>query len=226
MARSHSRAGISSRHTAGPTTPYRWRRGWHLMVASMTRARVAITQREFEQAECDAHEAVACAAVTGAPLFTPDVLECLAYLAGEDGSHREAARLFGAAEALRAVWARCGSRSMTPATKPQWRHSATPSARRTLNARRPRARPCPPRRRSPTRSAARGERKRPASGWASLTPAERDVVRLVCERLATRTRHTAFRLTAHHPISPDPRIHRTGPYTSLLQLAREAARHA
>ena len=77
------------------------RRGWHLMVASMTRARVAITQREFEQAECDAHEALACAAVTGAPLFTPDVLECLAHLAGEDGSHREAARLFGAAEALR-----------------------------------------------------------------------------------------------------------------------------
>jgi DNA-binding NarL/FixJ family response regulator len=30
----------------------------------------------------------------------------------------------------------------------------------------------------------RGEGKRPASGWASLTAAERDVVRLVCERLA------------------------------------------
>ena len=29
----------------------------------------------------------------------------------------------------------------------------------------------------------RGERKRPASGWASLTPAERDVVRLVSEGL-------------------------------------------
>ena len=29
----------------------------------------------------------------------------------------------------------------------------------------------------------RGQRKRPASGWASLTPAERDVVRLVSEGL-------------------------------------------
>jgi DNA-binding NarL/FixJ family response regulator len=29
----------------------------------------------------------------------------------------------------------------------------------------------------------RGKRKRPASGWASLTPAERDVVRLVSEGL-------------------------------------------
>jgi hypothetical protein len=30
----------------------------------------------------------------------------------------------------------------------------------------------------------RGERKRPTSGWASLTPTERDVVRLVSEGLA------------------------------------------
>ena len=29
-----------------------------------------------------------------------------------------------------------------------------------------------------------GERKRPSSGWASLTPTERDVVRLVSEGLA------------------------------------------
>jgi len=32
----------------------------------------------------------------------------------------------------------------------------------------------------------RGERKRPASGWASLTPAERDVIRLVSEGLGTK----------------------------------------
>jgi DNA-binding CsgD family transcriptional regulator len=30
----------------------------------------------------------------------------------------------------------------------------------------------------------RGERKRPSTGWASLTPTERDVVRLVSEGLA------------------------------------------
>lgn len=38
-----------------------------------------------------------------------------------------------------------GSRSMTPVTKPRWLHSEMPSARRTLNARGSRARPCPPR---------------------------------------------------------------------------------
>jgi hypothetical protein len=38
-----------------------------------------------------------------------------------------------------------GDRSMTPVTKPRWLHSEIPSARRALNARGSRARPCPPR---------------------------------------------------------------------------------
>jgi hypothetical protein len=55
----------------------------------------------------------------------------------------------------------------------------------------------------------RGERKHPTSGWASLTPAERDVVRRVNE---IRGRYVACRLRAHpkaaaarglfHPCSP------------------------
>ena len=45
----------------------------------------------------------------------------------------------------------------------------------------------------------RGERRAtPASGWASLTRAERDVVRLVSEGLGNKRRgRAAFRLTAH-----------------------------
>ena len=38
----------------------------------------------------------------------------------------------------------------------------------------------------------RGERKRPASGWASLTPTERDVVRLVSEDSPTTTSPPGF----------------------------------
>ena len=34
-------------------------------------------------------------------LFIPDTLECLGVLAGDAGSHREAARLFGAAHGIR-----------------------------------------------------------------------------------------------------------------------------
>jgi hypothetical protein len=56
----------------------------------------------------------------------------------------------------------------------------------------------------------RGERKRPANGWASLTPAE--VVRLVSEGLANNdNRHKAFRLTTHRAISSHPRLHQAGP---------------
>ena len=75
--------------------------GWHLSLALTTRARVAIAQGEPEQAERDAHEALATAASTGAYGGAPDTLECLAALAVGAGSHREAARLFGAADAIR-----------------------------------------------------------------------------------------------------------------------------
>jgi DNA-binding CsgD family transcriptional regulator len=71
----------------------------------------------------------------------------------------------------------------------------------------------------------RGERKRPASGWASLTPAEHDVVRLVSEGPANKD--IATRLF----ISPRTvQAHLTHVYTKLgltsrVQLAQEAARH-
>jgi DNA-binding CsgD family transcriptional regulator len=72
----------------------------------------------------------------------------------------------------------------------------------------------------------RGERKRPASGWASLTPTERDVVKLVSEGLANKD--IATRLF----VSPRTvETHLTHVYTKLglssrVQLAQEAARRA
>ncbi len=72
----------------------------------------------------------------------------------------------------------------------------------------------------------RGERKRPPSGWASLTPTERDVVRLVSEGLANND--IAGRLF----VSPRTvQTHLTHVYTKLgltsrVQLVQEAARHA
>jgi DNA-binding CsgD family transcriptional regulator len=64
-----------------------------------------------------------------------------------------------------------------------------------------------------------GQRKCPGAGWASLTPAERDVVRLVCEglgnkdvaaRLFVSTRTVQAHLTHVYtkpgkPAAPDPR---------------------
>jgi hypothetical protein len=70
-------------------------------MALTVRARVAIAAGELQPAERDAHDALALGAGIKAYLLIRDVLECLAVLAGEYGSHREAARLFGAAHAIR-----------------------------------------------------------------------------------------------------------------------------
>ena len=72
----------------------------------------------------------------------------------------------------------------------------------------------------------RGERKRPSSGWASLTPTELDVVRLVSEGLANKD------IAARLFISPRTvQTHLTHVYTKLgltsrVQLAQEAARRS
>ena len=82
---------------------------------------------------------------------------------------------------------------------------------------------CPPRRRSPTPSAAAANANARASGWGSLTPTERDVVRLVNEGLANND--IATRLF----VSPRTvQTHRTHVYTKLgltsrAQLAQKQA---
>jgi DNA-binding CsgD family transcriptional regulator len=71
----------------------------------------------------------------------------------------------------------------------------------------------------------RGQRKRPSSGWASLTPAERDVVRLVSGGLGNNA------IATRRFVSPRTvQSHLTHVYTKLgltsrVQLAQEAARH-
>jgi predicted ATPase/class 3 adenylate cyclase/DNA-binding CsgD family transcriptional regulator len=199
--------------------------GWHLAVALTTRARVAIAQGEPEQADRDAHESLAIAAGTRAYLGAPDTLECLAALAVDAGSHREAARLFGAADGIRqrigearfkiydasyensvaALRDAMGDEELDTA----WAEGAALSTDEAIAYAQRR----------------RGERKRPTSGWASLTPTERDVVRLVSEGLANKD--VAARLF----VSPRTvQSHLTHVYTKLgltsrVQLAQEAARH-
>ncbi|MGA8124081.1 MAG: LuxR C-terminal-related transcriptional regulator [Mycobacterium sp.] len=190
------------------------------------RARVAIAQGEPEQAERDAHDALASAADVQAYLGVPDTLECLAAVAEDAGSHREAGRLFGAAHAIRqsigaarfkiydavheasvaALRDAMGEKDFDSA----WVEGAALSTEEAIAyARR-----------------GRGERKRPTSGWASLTPTERDVVRLVSEGLANKD--IAGRLF----VSPRTvQTHLTHVYTKLgltsrVQLVQEAARHA
>ncbi len=199
--------------------------GWWLMWALSTRARVAIAQGEPDQAERDAHDALARAAEIRACLGIADTLECLADLAGEAGSHREAARLFGAAHAIRQrmgavrfkVWDASYEASVAEVRDAlgetdfdaAWAEGAALSTEEAIAY----------------AQRGRGERKRPASGWASLTPTERDVVRLVSEGLANND--IATRLF----VSPRTvQTHLTHVYTKLglssrVQLVQEAARH-
>jgi tetratricopeptide (TPR) repeat protein len=155
-------------------------RGIHLALALIARARVAIAQGQPEQAERDAHKALACAVAVDVNTAIPDFFECLAVLASDAESYREAARLFGAADTLRqrtgvvrytvydadydasvaAVRAALGDSDFESA----WAEGAALSTDEAIAY----------------AQRGRGERKRPSSGWASLTPAERDVVRSTC----------------------------------------------
>jgi predicted ATPase/class 3 adenylate cyclase/DNA-binding CsgD family transcriptional regulator len=199
--------------------------GWSLSRPLTTRARVAIAAGEADQAERDAHDALACAAEVAAHLVIPDILECLAVLADKASSHREAARLFGAAHAARermgAVRFKiydAGYQASAAALRDTmgeqdfdaaWAEGAALSTEEAIAY----------------AQRGRGQRKRPSSGWASLTPAELDVVRLVSEGLSNND--IATRLF----VSPRTvQTHLTHVYTKLslssrVQLVQEAARH-
>ena len=199
--------------------------GWFSAMALTIRARLAIAAGEPEQAERDAQDALTCAAAIKAWLAIPDILECLAVLAGDADSHREAARLFAAAESIRqrigAVRFKindAGYQASVAALRDTmgeqdfdsaWAEGAALSVEEAIAY----------------AQRGRGQRKRPASGWASLTPTERDVVRLVSDGLANND--IATRLF----VSPRTvQTHLTHVYTKLglssrVQLVQEAARH-
>jgi predicted ATPase/class 3 adenylate cyclase/DNA-binding CsgD family transcriptional regulator len=199
--------------------------GYWLAYALATRARVAIGRGAPDEAERDAHEALASAVGVTAYLCVPHILECLAGLATDAGRHAEAARLFGAAEAIRQRTGevrfqiyQSGYQALVAALRnamrdadfqAAWAEGAALSTDEAIAY----------------AQRGRGERKRPARGWASLTPAELDVVRLIQDGLANND--IATRLF----VSPRTvQSHLTHVYTKLglssrVQLAQEAARH-
>ena len=157
---------------------------------------------------------------------TPEALECLAALASYAESHREPARLFAAAHTMRqrtgivrykvydadydasiaAVRATVGDNEF----ESTWAEgSALPTDEAIAYAQR-----------------GRGERKRPTSGWASLTPAERDVVRLVSEGLGNKDIGTRLFISPRTVQTHLTHVYTKLGLTSRVQLVQEAAHHA
>ena len=200
--------------------------GFFRTMALIARARVAVAEGDAHAAERDVYDALECAADSGAQLGVPGLFDFLGWFAAQAESYAEAARLVGAAEAIRQrtgevryVIYQADYEALVAALRDAmgqndfdtaWAEGATLSTEEAIAyARR-----------------GRGERKRPSSGWASLTPAELDVVRLVREGLGNKD------IAAKLFVSPRTvETHLTHVYTKLdlssrVQLAQEAARHS
>ena len=200
--------------------------GWFSAQTLTTRARVALAENEAGQAERDAHDALARAAETRAHLLVPDLLELLAALAHDAGSHLESARLLGAAHVVRErtgivrfqVYDADYEASVEATRKAlsetefddAWAAGAALSTDEAIAyARR-----------------GRGERKRPPTGWDSLTPTEREVVRLVSEGLGNKDIGDRLFISPRTVQTHLTHVYAKLGLTSRMQLAQEAARRS
>jgi predicted ATPase/class 3 adenylate cyclase/DNA-binding CsgD family transcriptional regulator len=201
-------------------------KGCFLSISLASRARVEIARGELDAAERDAYDALDLTARLGGDLVVPFALDCLAIAASDTGNHLSAARLFGAANAARqhigivrfkVVQADDDARIAASRDAlgendfdAAWSEGAALSIEDAVAY----------------AQRGRGERKRVSSGWASLTRAELDVVRLVSEGLGNKD--VAARLF----VSPRTvQAHLTHIYTKLgltsrVQLAQEAVRRS
>jgi DNA-binding CsgD family transcriptional regulator len=200
--------------------------GWFTVHALTTRARVALAQREFTQAERDAHEALVRGSEMRAFLFVPDQLEILGALAGAAGRHLDAARIFGATAAIRqrigvvrfriydAGFAQAFQETRKALGETEfnaaWEAGLALSADEVIAY----------------AQRGRGERKRPSSGWDSLTPTELEVVRLVSEGLGNKDVGARLFMSPRTVQTHLTHVYNKLGLTTRMQLAQEAARRA
>ena len=156
-------------------------RAWILGRVYLLRARLA---EDLITAESHVLEGIALARDAGDALALVDAVDLLAALAAERGDDAEAVRLWAAASAARARLG-CTLSAATAAARQErlalvlggaspdrtasaWAEGEQLSVEEAIAY----------------ASRGRGRRKRPATGWPSLTPAEVDVVRLVARHLS------------------------------------------
>jgi predicted ATPase/DNA-binding CsgD family transcriptional regulator len=197
---------------------------WVLGRACLVSAKLRARQGDLPQAESRTHEAVSLAREAGDQLGLVDGLELLARLAAEHGAHWEAVRLWAAADTVRNElgYRLATHRTANEAALARTRESISPDdfarawaegAKLSLEEAVAFA------------ARGRGERKRPATGWASLTPSELEVARLVGEHLSNP--EIAARLFVSRATVKTHLVHiftKLG-IDSRSQLAAEAVKH-
>ncbi|SON63567.1 Putative HTH-type transcriptional regulator [Mycobacterium simulans] len=197
--------------------------GRYLVMALITRARIGIAEGDREQAQRDAQNALAHLAKNESYLDLPDVLECLAGLASDTDNHKYAAMLVGAAGATRQRIGLARFVVHEPAYEASVATLRDAMGETDFEAARIEGAALSISEAIDYGQHDLGRHKRPDSGWGALTPAELDVVRLVCEGLSNKD--VASRLFVSHRTV---QTHLTRVYgklgiTSRVQLAQQAA---
>lgn len=160
--------------------------GWHLALAMIVRGRVSIASDDWSGAQRLLVDGLDGIADTHAYTWLPDALELLARVAVHGARWEPAATLFGAAQTVRRTT------GMVRWVVDQSEYDAAiASVREALSADTFDAAWTEGVEMSAVEAIAYalrgwGERKRPATGWKSLTPAEVDVVNLVAEGLTNK----------------------------------------
>src|SRR5713226_1093316 len=157
---------------------------WILGRAARIRAELRAREGDPQEAESLAHQALSFGREASDQIGLVDALELLARLVAEQNSPREAVRLWAAAESMRAE---LGYRRFPVEQGPY--EAAVAGTKEALGPEEFAAAWAEGAKLSAEEAIAyaargRGERKRPSTGWASLTPSELEVVRLVGQHLA------------------------------------------
>jgi DNA-binding CsgD family transcriptional regulator len=198
--------------------------GWTLGMALVARAQLHRAEGELKQGESVLHEALDLHKNLDAKLGVVDALEALAAIAVGHESLTEAARLLGAADALRKTigYVRFPSEREAheadvtvtreglglEAFEAAWNEGAAMSMDEAIAY----------------AQRGRGERKRPSAGWDSLTPAELDVVKLVGEGLTNPQIGDRLFISKRTVQTHLYRIFAKLAISSRAELAAEAAR--